>query len=92
MHLLIMYILSSNIVRSEKPNWKNRQGEFTCPNNEYYSFFSQIHYHKRAKANSAQKREEDRASKGEGGYGEKTGEEREQRKEEEGTGGRKHRS
>jgi len=35
-----------------------------------------IHYNIGAKAYSAQNREEDRASKGKGGYGEKIGEER----------------
>ncbi len=59
---------------------------------DFNDIYTPIHNHIGAKANSAQKREEDRASKREGGYGEKTGEERGQRKEEEGTGGRKHRS
>ena len=42
------------------------------------AFFSSlsIHYNIGAKAYSAQNREEDRASKGKGGYGEKIGEER----------------
>ena len=71
--------------------YENESGEYIPAYDKCVAFGTYDSLQKGAKANSAQNREEVRASKGKGGYGEKLGK-REQRKGEGGTRGRKHRS